>query len=148
MKLLIAIILLSASAMAFSQDSSSEALRRISTTRVFAFGGIGYAGTISEGEKDFMIIMSLPTAEAIVAFDRLYTTGNPQAKNYALAGIRLLDKTRFHDLLMSARTSDLKVQTESGCIIEEKPLREVAEDLNSGKYDPWFDHKGLRPRGN
>ena len=138
MKSWIAITLLWVSAIAFSQDSTSVTPQRISTARVFAFGGIGYAGITSEGEKDFKVIMSLPSAEAIVAFERLYATGNPQAKSYALAGIRKLDKTRFSDLLVSIHTSELKVQTESGCILSQRPIREVAMDLNSGKYDPWI----------
>src|SRR4051812_7780158 len=138
MKNWIAIALIWISAIAVSQNSTSATLQRISTARVFAFGGIGYAGTTSEGEKDFNVLMSLPPSEAITAFQSLYTTGNPQAKSYALAGIRKLDKTRFTDLLASVRTSDLKVKTERGCMVSEMPLREIAKDLNSGAYDLWI----------
>jgi hypothetical protein len=138
MKSWVAITLLWAGAIAFSQDLTSVTLQRISNAKVFAFGGIGFAGTTSEGEKDFKIIMALPTKEAIIAFERLYATGNAQAKSYALAGIRKLDETRFDGLLTSVRASELKVQTESGCIVSERPLREVAMDLKSGKYDHWI----------
>jgi hypothetical protein len=138
MKSWVAISILWAGAIAFSQDSTSVTLQRISNARVFAFGGIGYAGTTSEGEKDFRIIMSLPTNEAIIAFETLSATGNAQAKSYALAGMRKLDKTRFDVMLTAVRASELKVQTENGCIVSQRPLREVAIDLKSGKYDHWI----------
>jgi hypothetical protein len=138
MKSWVAITLLWTGAIAFSQDLTSVTIQRISTAKVFAFGGTGFAGTTSEGERDFKIIMSLPSEEAIAAFERLYATGNAQAKGYALAGIRKLDKSMFDGLRTSVRASELNVQTETGCIISERPLREVAVDLNSGKYDPWI----------
>ncbi len=139
MKSWIAILLLSVSSFAFSQEwATSAAVKRIATTGTFAFGGVGFAGTTSDGEKDFKVILSLPAAEASVAFEKLYETGNPQAKSYALAGIRKLDRTRFSDLLLSVRASDLKVQTARGCIVSKRSLEDVAEDLNSGRYDPWI----------
>src|ERR1700679_1145096 len=49
MKNLIGITLLWAGAIAFSQDLTSVTLQHISTAKVFAFGGIGFAGTTSEG---------------------------------------------------------------------------------------------------
>jgi hypothetical protein len=132
----LAILLLCLTATGFSEDTTpAAALQRISTVKVFAFGGIGYAGTTSEGERDYKTIMSQPAAEALASFEKLYATGNPQAKSYALAGIRKLDKQRFSELLASVRASGLKVETESGCIVSEKLLAEVALELSFGKYD-------------
>jgi len=137
MKRWAAVALVIVSTVAFSQDSISIAMQRMTTAKVFAFGAVGFAATTSEGEIDFKIVMSLPKEKAIAAFEKLYGTGNPQAKSYALAGLRKLDRTRFRELRTSLRSSDLKVQTESGCVISEQSLREVANDLDSGKYDKW-----------
>jgi hypothetical protein len=123
---------------AYSQDSLSLALKRISTTGTFAFGGTGFAGRISKGEADFRVIMTQPSGVALDALERLYATGNPQAKSYALAGIRKFNSKRFEELRLSLQSSNLKVQTQSGCIVSEQLLKEVANDLNSGKYDLWL----------
>jgi hypothetical protein len=123
---------------AYSQDSFSVATQRISNTAVFAFGGVGYAGQTSEGEASYMVLMSQPRATALAALETLYTMGNSQARGYALAGIRKLDSTKFNELRLSLRSSDEKVQTMWGCVIEEKLLRKVADDLSSGKYDPFM----------
>jgi hypothetical protein len=123
---------------AYSQDSLSLALKRISTTGIFAFGGTGFAGRISKGETDFRVIMSQPSGVALDALERLYATGNPQAKSYALAGIRKLDNKRFQELRLSLLSSDEKVVTMHGCEISEQLLREVANDLNFGQYDHWL----------
>jgi hypothetical protein len=138
MKIWIAITMLCVSAVAFPQNSTAVALHRISSTQFFAFGGIGVAGETSDGEKDFKVIMSLPPADAIIAFEKLYAAGNLQARSYALAGIRKLDTTRFNDLLLSLRGSSATVRTESGCIVETIPLRKVAMDLDAGRYDLWI----------
>lgn len=132
------IVLLLAGTIAFPQGLTSVALQRLKTTEVFAFGGIGFAGTTSEGEKAFKVVMSLSHDKAIAAFESLYTTGNPQAKGYALAGLRKLDKMKFNALFKSAVTSNLRVRTENGCFISDHSLGEIAKSLDSGKYDLWI----------
>ena len=82
--------------------------------------------------------MTQPSGVALDALERLYATGNPQAKSYALAGIRKFNSKRFEELRLSLQSSNLKVQTQSGCIVSEQLLKEVANDLNSGKYDLWL----------
>jgi hypothetical protein len=123
---------------AYSQDSLSIAMKRLAATDTFAFGGTGFAGITSKGEIDFKVIMSQPRDVALQALEQLYATGNPQAKSYALAGIRKLDSKRFQELRLSLRSSDEKVVTMGGCLISEQLLKEVANDLNSGKYDHWL----------
>lgn len=55
-----------------------------------------------------------------------------------LAGLRKLDRVRFEELRVSLESSTARVQTMRGCIVSDKPLREIAEDLAAGKYDPWM----------
>jgi hypothetical protein len=122
----------------YSQDPFSVALKQLSTVKIFAFGGIGYAGTTSQGEADFKVIMSQPPAIALKTFELLYATGNTQAKGYALAGILKLDRRRFNELHAALHSSGEKLATEKGCLISEQLVREVADDLESGKYDLWL----------
>ena len=69
--------------------------------------------------------------------ERLYSSGNPQAMSYALAGMRKLDRKRYAELIALARTSDATVLTMSGCIMTNEKLRKIVDELDSGKYDPW-----------
>jgi hypothetical protein len=136
--LIVAISFLLLGNFALAQKSFSDAQHEIAAVKVFAFGGIGFAGRISQGEADFRIILAQPPRVAFDAFESLYTVDNPQAKAYALAGIRKLDKGAFKELQASWHGSELTVQTEEGCIVSEESLKVIAERLNSGKYDAWI----------
>jgi len=135
MRLLAATLIAFLGSVAFSQETHSVAMQRIENANVFAFGGIGYAGVTSQGENDFRVILSQPASVAEADFERIYTSGNSEAKSYALAGIRELDRARFKELLESLRGSNEKVVTMEGCIVEDRPLLRVAQDINSGQYD-------------
>jgi hypothetical protein len=129
---IVALLLMSTSVKA--QKSFPDALQEIATVKVFAFGGIGFAGRTSDGETDFRIILAQPRDTAL---DALYRADNPQAKAYALAGIYRIDKDAFKSLRTSWHGSGLTVRTEEGCIVSEESLQKIADQLNAGKYDAW-----------
>src|ERR1035438_8973000 len=141
MRLMAATLIALLCSVVYSQETHSAAMQRMVHTNAFAFGGTGRAGVISQGERDFRIILSQSAPVADADFERIYASGNSEAKSYALAGIRRLDPKRFKELLESLKVSDEKVVTMEGCIVEERPLFKVAQDINSGRYDPW-----LRPQ--
>ena len=68
-----------------SAESSNAIVDCLAKVDLFAFGGVGFAGVISSGEKDYRLLLS-SSAEA--DFEKLLASGNPQAKCYALVGIR------------------------------------------------------------
>src|SRR5580704_6416248 len=112
MRLWIITALLLAAATAQSGGSSDSTFERLAKVDRFAFGGIGYAGVMSQGEKDYKVILSRPSAMA--DFERLLLIGNSQAKGYALVGIRALDPSRFKELSHSLRDSKEGLLTEKG----------------------------------
>ncbi len=75
---------------------------------------------------------------ALGTFEKLYLSDNPQTKAYALAGIRKLDKAKFNELKLSLHASPLKVQIEEGCIGSVHSIEDIADRLDSGKYDYWI----------
>jgi hypothetical protein len=121
-----------------AHEKADIAQETLEVARVFAFGGIGFAGTTSQEELAFRSILILPSDTAKQRLERLYLSGNPQAMSYALAGMRKLDRKRCAELIASARTSDATVHTMSGCIMTNEKLRKIADELDSGKYDPWL----------
>jgi len=126
---------------AAAQDALATAVKSITNTGVFAFGGVGFIGKISEGEVDFRVIQAQPATVALASFEKIYATGDAAAKSYALAGIRQLDETRFKKLLQSLDNSQETVFTMHGCIMEKQRLADIAKAIEAGSYDSW-----LKPR--
>ena len=123
--------------LAFSYTSAlageMPASEKLSKTPVFAFGGIGFAGTKSEGEIAFTQIFHAASAED--DFIRMLKTGNPQAKCYALVGLRLKNRGLFAEQVRSFLSSKEQVQTASGCIWMKVTLSSVAAGIQRGNYD-------------
>jgi hypothetical protein len=105
---------------------------RLSSVEIFAFGGVGYAGVTSSGEKDYRVILARPSAMA--DFERLYASGNLQAKCYALVGFRKLNPQRFKELAQPLRSSKEEVETMHGCIISQELLGAIIKQIESGRY--------------
>jgi hypothetical protein len=111
------------------------ALARLAKVQIFAFGGIGFTGATSEGEKDFAAIAARPSAEA--EFEKLLTIGTPEAKCYALTGILKLNPARFAALSLSPvveHSSATQVTTMQGCLMFHHALRDVVESIRAGIY--------------
>lgn len=122
----------------FSSSAPSNHLQSLAEAGLFALGPVGYAGHTSEEELLFKAIFSLDPERTKQELERLNSSGSPQAMTYALVGMRKLDPTRYSEMLSAARTSNVTVTTMWGCVMEDEKLRNVANDLDSGKYDEWL----------
>ena len=122
----------SASALKPSDQSADALLTRLSHVETFAFGGTGFAMSISQGEKDYRALLARPSAAA--NFKRLFAHGNPQAKAYALVGLQQTDPNRFAKLAAALQSSTLQVQTMQGCIMFPYPMSTVISRIRSGMY--------------
>ena len=132
MKIWILAVSLAFVSVALAGDSVDSVLGRLARVGQFAFGGTGYAGVISQGEKDYRVILSRPSAEA--DFETLFAVGNPQGKSYALVGIRALDPSRFKKVSAPLRDSGEEVVTQTGCIIYHESLGIVLRRITAGDY--------------
>jgi hypothetical protein len=117
-----------------SQPQAESAIARLSNVHTFAIGGVGFAGTTSEGEKNFLIIAADP--RAMEDFENLYRHGNAQARAYALLGIYTIDPARFHALSAPLSTSQEKIATMRGCIMSTQPLNAVVKEIGDGAFHP------------
>ena len=124
---------------AHAQDTLSATVKSLAKTGVFAFGGVGFVGKISQGEMDFRAIQSQPAAVALASFETIYADGDSAAKSYALAGIRQLDRERFKEILRSLDGSQEEVFTMEGCVMERRRLADVAKAIDAGSYDGWLE---------
>jgi hypothetical protein len=144
MRRLIPILLLTLCGIAGAQSSNAAAIQSLAGAHWFAFGGTGFAGRTSQGELDFRIIMAQDPGVALASFEKLLATGNPQAKGYALAGIRKLNPNRFRELLRNFRDSQQDVQTMEGCIASHERLGKIAIEIAGGHYDLWINRAPAR----
>jgi hypothetical protein len=113
-----------------------EAYQQLLNIRQFAFGGIGFAGLTSPGEKAYRSIAGATNAVAL--FSAMLTNGNPQARLYALCGIRQLAPGSFDALARPLRSASLEVETVQGCIIQHEPAKNVIARIESGSYDAYL----------
>ena len=60
--------------------------------------------------------------------------GNPQAKSYALVGIRELNVNRFKELSHSLRNSKEVVLTQIGCISFHESFNAILNRIEAGEY--------------
>ena len=123
---------------AHAGDSGDPVLDRLAKVDRFAFGGTGYAGVISSGEKDYRVILSRPSA--LLDFEKLFVVGNSQGKSYALMGIRALDPGRFKQISRTLRGSTEEVVTQSGCIVYHESLGTVLKRIDYGAYSLYGSH--------
>src|SRR5262245_34276007 len=72
------------------------ACQELLEVKVFAFGGVGFAGTISEGENAFRTVAA--DTDAVQLFKTVLTNGTPAGRLNALCGIRRLAPKDFRSL--------------------------------------------------
>lgn len=115
-----------------SAENSQSVVDRLAKVGLFAFGGVGFANVTSPGEKDYRLLLSSPSAEA--DFERLFASGNPQAKCYALVGIHQLNPEKFNTLSAPLHSSKEKVSTMHGCIMSHQTMADLIGRIGAGGY--------------
>ncbi|MDB6173692.1 MAG: hypothetical protein JWL59_3003 [Chthoniobacteraceae bacterium] len=117
----------------FALASDRAAIEKLDGIEVFAFGGVGFAGTTSEGEIAFKQVFKSASAES--DFLELLKTGNAQSRCYALVGLRLKNRLLFDEQVKSFTSSKQEVQTCAGCIMMKLPMSSVVASIERGNYD-------------
>lgn len=107
--------------------------KSLAEVQEFAFGGVGVAGTESQGERFFRGVIGEPNG--LATFKKILGTGTPAAKLYALCGIRLLSEKDFAAAAEALLKSNETVTTIGGCAISKQPVAEVAHQISLGSFD-------------
>jgi hypothetical protein len=107
-------------------------VERLAKVGVFAFGPVGFAAITSPGETDYRTVSN--RSSSLEDFEKLYSTGNLQAKCYALVGIHRLNPTRFRELIRPLLDSKETVNTMTGCILSREALGNVIKQIESGRF--------------
>jgi hypothetical protein len=118
-------------------SAAKPAYEQLVTSDFFAFGGVGIADTTSPGQKAFQTILT--STNALELFRSALKEGNPQARMYALAGIRKLAPKTFDAEAKSALKDNPQIKTMSGCIAREEAAEAVIKRISNGVYDLYLE---------
>ena len=104
--------------------------------REFAFGGVGYGGITSPGECAFRSIIG--KSNVLQVLSMVLTNGTPEAKLYALCGIRELAPAAFEDAARPLVTSNPKEDLMRGCFFWDERASKVVSRIRvmpKGAYE-------------
>jgi hypothetical protein len=112
------------------QSAPDVTLRK---TELFALGGVGVAGSMSEGERALREVLNESGVTA--RFEKLLSDASPAGQLYALLGLRVRDRAAYERALQKLRTMDAKVQTARGCILQQESFGDLVKEIERGVYD-------------
>lgn len=90
-----------------------RAMKKLKEAKTFSFGGVGFAGSIPDREKQFFRILQSPRSH--IVFKKLYDEGTNAAKAYAVAGLIQSDDGEKDKCIKKFKDSKLVINTMSGC---------------------------------
>lgn len=127
-------------ASALSKETVSD-LKALAAIDSFAVGGVGFAGTISVGEKLTRAIAARP--DAVTALEQVATGTNPAARVYAYWALRELDPDpkRVEGLLTRLSKDRAQVSAFSGCMRYESTVADLVAEIANGQRIPLLRRK-------
>lgn len=105
----------------------------------FALGGVGVAGTMSEGERALRAI--LKESDAVARLESALPNASQAGQLYALLGLRLRDRAAYQRALEKYRANDAKVETMRGCILQKESFRDLIKQIEHGDYDTFLSRE-------
>lgn len=111
-------------------SDADSTLRKASS---FAMGGVGVAGTMSQGERALREV--LKQADAVARLESMLPQASPAGQLYALLGLRARDRNAYQQALMKYGQGDARVQTMRGCILRQESFAALVNQIDHGDYD-------------
>ena len=107
-----------------------DQLRRVES---FAIGGIGVAGTMSDGERSLRNLLEDP--DATTKLEGLLPKATPAGLLYALLGLRVHDRAAYERAARDFHAPDGEVETIGGCTIWRAPFKQLLDRIKAGELD-------------
>ena len=132
-RLAIALVALSLLSPANDEAFASPAATGLAQTQLFALGGIGVAGSMSDGERDLRAVLDQPEAAALLR--EILSRATPAGQLYALLGLRLRDRAAYEQPLPALRKRAAVISTARGCILMKAEMAALVREIEHGDYD-------------
>ena len=114
-----------------AEPSDADSTLRKATS--FAMGGVGVAGTMSQGERALREV--LKKSDAVARLESMLPEASPAGQLYALLGLRARDRNAYKQALMKYGESEASVQTMRGCILRSESFAALVNQIDHGDYD-------------
>ena len=105
-------------------------------TGSFALGGVGVAGTMSEGERALREV--LKQSDAVSRLESLLPEASAAGQLYALLGLRTRDRNAYQKALLKYGARDDSVQTARGCMLQQEAFAALVKQIDHGDYDSFL----------
>ena len=130
--MLIAGIVLLQPGISAATSSENSAVRDLATAKSLAFGGVGVAGLMSEGERNLRVVLERPDASQ--QLQAALANATPAGTLYILVGLRRCDRAAYQKVFDSLARSSDDVEVVRGCMISKAPFRQVLSQIHGGRF--------------
>ena len=120
----------------FAAPASDSAIRDLAAAKSLAFGGVGVAGLMSEGERNLRAVLNQPDASRQLQL--AFGQATPAGKLYILVGLRRCDRAAYAKAFDSVRPTNDDVEVVRGCMISKEPFRQALSQVQDGKFDDYL----------
>jgi hypothetical protein len=134
--ILFAGVLLSQLAISAGTSSEKSAVHDLAAAKSLAFGGVGVAGLMSEGERNLRAVLEQPDASQQLQAALAHAT--PAGKLYILVGLRGCDRAAYQKVFDSLGRPNDDVEVVRGCMISKEPFRQVLSQIQDGRFDDYL----------
>ena len=134
--MLITGIVLSQPGISAVTSSENSAGRDLAVAKSFAFGGVGVAGLMSEGERNLRAVLGRPDASQQLQAALAHAT--PVGTLYIMVGLRRCDRAAYQKVYDSASRPDDNVEVLRGCMITKESFRQVLSQIQEGRFDDYL----------
>jgi hypothetical protein len=133
---LIAGIVLSQPGISAATSSENSAVRDLAAAKSLAFGGVGVAGLMSEGERNLRVVLERPDASQQLQGALAHAT--PAGTLYILVGLRRCDRAAYQKVFDSLSRPNDDVEVVRGCMISKQLFRQVLSQIQDGRFDDYL----------
>lgn len=134
--MLITGIALSRIDVSLATSSENSTARDVAAAKSLAFGGVGVAGLMSEGERNLRAVLAQPDAPQRLQAALAHAT--PAGKLYILVGLRRCDRTAYQKIFDSMGRANDDVEVVRGCMISKEPFHQVLSQVQGGRFDDYL----------
>ena len=132
----IAAIVLSPFGLSAATLPENSAARDVAAAKSLAFGGVGVAGLMSEGERNLRAVLERPDASQQLQAALAHATA--AGKLYILVGLRRCDRAAYQHALDSLARPNDDVEVVRGCMITKEPFGHVLSQVQDGRFDDYL----------
>jgi hypothetical protein len=129
-------IILAQSGVSVAATSENSAARDLAAAKSFAFGGVGVAGLMSEGERNLRAV--LDRSDASQQLQAALAHATPAGELYILVGLRRCDPAAYQKIFGSLARPNDDVEVARGCMISKEPFRQLLSQIHDGRFDDYL----------